>query len=65
MSGLVVSEREEIFAGNFGQSPLILLIKLRHTPTNIQFDPLSWMCPIAGAFSLLSDEAGNNVDLPW
>jgi hypothetical protein len=32
---------------------------------NIQFDPLSWMYPITGAVSLLSDEPGNDVDLPW
>jgi hypothetical protein len=32
---------------------------------NIPFDPLSRMYPITGAFPLLSDEPGNNVDLPW
>jgi len=46
-----------------GQSPHLSLTKL--SPMNIQFDALSWMCPITGAVSLLSDEPGNNVDLPW
>jgi hypothetical protein len=32
---------------------------------NIQFDSLPWMHLIAGAVSLLSDEAESDVDLPW
>jgi hypothetical protein len=31
----------------------------------IQLDPISWMYPITEVVSLLSDEAGNDVDLPW
>ena len=65
MSGSVVSECEEILQAIVGGAPPLSLIKLSHSPTNIQFDPLSWMCPITGTVSLLSDEPGNNVDLPW
>jgi len=32
---------------------------------NIQFDPVSWMYPLTGVVSLLSDERGNDVDLSW
>jgi hypothetical protein len=35
------------------------------TPMHIQLDPISWMYPITEVVSLLSDEPGNDVDLPW
>jgi hypothetical protein len=49
--------------GLTGSSHICRYTKL--SPMNIQFDALSWMCSITGPVSLLSDDPGNNVDLPW
>jgi hypothetical protein len=53
--------------GLSGRFPHLSLTKLKAAPppTNIQFDPLSWICPITEAVLSLSDESGNDVELPW
>jgi hypothetical protein len=35
------------------------------TAMNIQFDRISWTCPITEAVSLLTDVTRNDVDLSW
>jgi hypothetical protein len=59
--------RPSIDRGLTGSSPTSIVDRYAQSrnPMKMQFDPISWMCPNTAVASLLSDEQGNDVDLPW